>query len=205
MLFSVRDPDLQASFFKARRKVHPAQLKLDFSRVEGHTRKVGGKPVRVKGHQRRTKKREDRPVEATAEDAHARIGAARTFGEAGGGPLTRAEYEAAAKKFGVETQPDSALDTYAIRYGDFTYPHYTEDVVVARTLEQRRLLAITRKKQEEQEERERRMFEQPLPQERARWGQRGTRYDDYCGACGREADVDNATDLCRRCYQEQQG
>lgn len=32
------------------------------------------------------------------------------------------------------------------------------------------------------------------------WCDRGIRYEDHCVSCGRTADVDNDTDLCRRCY-----
>ncbi len=41
--------------------------------------------------------------------------------------------------------------------------------------------------------------ETPEPK-RYHWSERGVRYDDICAACRRERDVDNATDLCERCY-----
>lgn len=65
MLFVVRDRGNQNAFFKARKpKVHPGQLTLGLGRVKGHTRKVGGKPVPIKEHLRRSaKKREDQPVQ----------------------------------------------------------------------------------------------------------------------------------------------
>jgi hypothetical protein len=33
-----------------------------------------------------------------------------------------------------------------------------------------------------------------------RWGDEGVLWDDTCGRCHREEDVDCATGLCRRCY-----
>ena len=35
-----------------------------------------------------------------------------------------------------------------------------------------------------------------------RWGERGVRYDESCGRCGQDTDVDNTSGLCARCHRQ---
>jgi hypothetical protein len=115
---------------------------------------------------------------------------------ASGGPLDRAGYEAACARLGVAALPDTGCDSYGVRYGDFDPFTYTVEVRAEMALASRRLGAI----EAEREAAKAALppAPEPVPVPR-KWGAGGVRYDEHCARCHKVADVDNDTDLCRRC------
>ena len=106
-----------------------------------------------------------------------------------GGPLSREAYVAACEKLRVEPLTDAEVDSYGVRYGAFTHPHYTVGKIQQMRLAKRRLKALD---------------EAPAPQpcpepQKAPWGRSGVRYDESCASCRKETTIDNETELCRRC------
>jgi hypothetical protein len=111
--------------------------------------------------------------------------------EGDGSSLTRRNYEALARKLRVKVLSDKEIDSYGIRYGDFTYPQYKAPHIMAMALAFRRLKALDEEPREPRE---------VLPGKPAPWGSGGVRYDEACDRCGRIGEVDNTTGLCRRCH-----
>jgi hypothetical protein len=123
-----------------------------------------------------------------------------------GAPLTREAYEAECARLGVECFPDQespetrvAVDSYGVRWGDFSGFPYTSHDRVRMRLAARRLQAL------DQEKEARRQVEEPPSLPLLPWGVRGIRYDEYCSGCGRTTEVDNSTDECRNCSSNPPG
>ncbi|MFW5920684.1 MAG: hypothetical protein ACOCUS_02500 [Polyangiales bacterium] len=133
----------------------------------------------------------------TAEEAEAGVDVLDQRLAAEGEPLDREGYEAACAELGVEPWSDADIDgkyRYAMQWGDFRWPHYDVEHIVRITLARRRWRHIEDSKPARPAEPERGT---PPP----RWGASGVRYDDECDMCHRRpVDVDNRTDLCRRCW-----
>jgi hypothetical protein len=119
-----------------------------------------------------------------------------------GSPLTREAYESECARLGVECLPDQessetrvAVDSYGVRWGDFSGFPYTAQDRVRMRLAGRRLQALDKEKEAL------RQVEEPPPSPPScfPWGVLGIRYDEPCSGCGRTTEVDNSTDQCRRC------
>ncbi len=80
-----------------------------------------------------------RDIDRQYDEAERRIFAAHDDVRA---PLTRDEYEAACERHGVRALSDAECDSYGVRYGDFQYPAYSADHVVAMHLAALRLRKI---------------------------------------------------------------
>lgn len=111
--------------------------------------------------------------------------------------MTRQDYESVCCDLDVEPMTDEAVDSYGVRYGEYTYPHYAPSHILAMGLAARRLNGIEAQRRETVSAPER-----PRPTRSFAWGERGVRYDEACWSCGAVADLDNAMDVCRRCYRE---
>lgn len=109
-------------------------------------------------------------------------------------PLARDAYEVACARFGVAARSDRDCD--AARFGDYDLATYGVEGVIAGRLAQRRERALR-----EARERAADSAAAPAPDPtRPFWGASGVRYDEACDGCGRVTEIDNRTDVCRRCY-----
>jgi hypothetical protein len=104
---------------------------------------------------------------------------------------TRAEYEKECRKLNAECLPDKEVDSYAVRYGDFNYPHYKVPQIMSMSLARRRLKALEKEPKQAKPEISN-THNQP-------WGSGGVRYDEACDRCHRTTEVDNNSGLCRHC------
>lgn len=104
-------------------------------------------------------------------------------------PLTRENYEAACLTLSVRVLSDEECDSYGVKYGDFTYPHYDADHIVTMHLAFRRLQAI----QKEQK------TPAPTPVELPATAEKQGQLWEPCECCGKEPCY-MPLHLCDRCW-----
>jgi rubrerythrin len=110
-------------------------------------------------------------------------------------PLTREEYETACRECGVEPCTDNECDSYGVRYGDFRYPEYSPEHVLAMSLAYNRLRQIDKDKAEREAQARQSADTGVRREPMAKTGQLW----EPCEQCGREP-VYMPLLLCDKCW-----
>jgi len=107
------------------------------------------------------------------------------------GPLSRPEYEAAARELGCELLPDAGCDCYAVRYFNFPYPQYTALMCNSMRIAALRLAAIDAERLEASMAQARPVAVVPVCRQGQLW--------EPCERCGAEP-VNMPLHLCDGCW-----